>query len=282
LPGVTAPVRETARFALHRQAVRRGHAIAIGADKQIPDACSGSVGIRTIDAYWIRLQAELHDLPIEFRVPAIAAACAEAAWLRGDHAAAVEAARTGLDEALRTKNDRLAGPLLVWLQRLGADVPNIDGSFLPAAALELAGDRAGSARVWEAQKVPYEQALALVFGDAGQTRMALRLFEQLGAQRAVSIARARLHALGERGGVLAPGPRRSTRQDPYGLTLCERKVTELVVQGLSNEAIARRLQRSERTVEHHVSAVLAKIGVKSRAELIARVVRGARVARTRS
>jgi DNA-binding CsgD family transcriptional regulator len=282
VPSVTATIRDSVRYVLYRQAARRGRAIAIGAAKQVPAGDAGASCVAAIDDYWQRLQREVHDLEIEFRAPAIAAACAEAAWLRGDLSAAVEVARTGLDEAIRTDDGRLAGPLLVWLRRLDTDVPSFRGTLHPTFALELAGDRAGAARAWEQLDIPYERALVLVFGDAEQTRAALRLFEQLGAQRAALIAGARLRAFGARAGTLASGPRRTTRQDPHGLTLCERKVVELVVEGLSNETIARRLHRSERTIEHHVSAVLAKVKVKSRAELIALVAREARAARAES
>ena len=71
------------------------------------------------------------------------------------------------------------------------------------------------------------------------------------------------------------GARRSTRADPLGLTLRERQVFDLLLNGLSNRTIADRMHRSERTVEHHVSAVLAKVGVRSRNELFALVARQA-------
>jgi DNA-binding NarL/FixJ family response regulator len=115
----------------------------------------------------------------------------------------------------------------------------------------------------------------LVFGDADQTSAARVLFDRLGAQRAAQIARARLNGMGVATAPVQTGPRRSTREDPHGLTLREREVFKLVADGLSNEAIARRLHRSERTVEHHVSAVLGKLGVKSRTELIALLAREA-------
>jgi DNA-binding CsgD family transcriptional regulator len=65
----------------------------------------------------------------------------------------------------------------------------------------------------------------------------------------------------------ARGPYRAARSDPQGLTARERCVFGLLLLGLSNRAIARRLCRSERTVEHHVTALLSKLGAASRSEL---------------
>ncbi|HUL65303.1 MAG TPA: AAA family ATPase [Burkholderiaceae bacterium] len=275
VPSVTSTVRDSVHFVLHRQAARRGHAIQLGAAKRVPDAPAGTATLAAIDAFWRAAQTQLHDMEIEFRPPGIAAACVETAWLRGDLDAAVEVARIGLDEAMRTNDGRLAGPLLVWLHRLGAEVPHFEGVLLAAYTIELSGDRAGAAEAWKQLQLPFEEALVLAFGDASQTRAARALFDRLGAQRAAQIARARLHAMGVATGPLQTGPRRSTREHPHGLTLREREVFKLVADGLSNEAIARRLHRSERTVEHHVSAVLGKLGVKSRTELIALLAREA-------
>lgn len=63
------------------------------------------------------------------------------------------------------------------------------------------------------------------------------------------------------------GPYSAARNDPLGLTSRERCVFGLLQDGLSNRAIARRLFRSERTVEHHVSALFAKLGIASRQQL---------------
>ena len=60
------------------------------------------------------------------------------------------------------------------------------------------------------------------------------------------------------------GPRPATRAAPAGLTAREQEVLALLSEGLSDREISRRLFISERTVHHHVSAVLAKIGVSSR------------------
>lgn len=60
--------------------------------------------------------------------------------------------------------------------------------------------------------------------------------------------------------------RAGTREHPAGLTAREVEVLALLAQGLPDAAIADRLVLSRRTVEHHVGAVLAKLGVTSRRE----------------
>ena len=65
------------------------------------------------------------------------------------------------------------------------------------------------------------------------------------------------------------GPRASTSANPAGLTLRELQILSLLSQGLSNTEIAGRIARSEKTVEHHVSAVLRKLDARSRGEAAA-------------
>jgi DNA-binding NarL/FixJ family response regulator len=65
------------------------------------------------------------------------------------------------------------------------------------------------------------------------------------------------------------GPRRSTRRNPAGLTARELEVLGLLVEGLRNADIADRLFLSRRTVDHHVSAILRKLGVETRGQAAA-------------
>ena len=72
---------------------------------------------------------------------------------------------------------------------------------------------------------------------------------------------------------LRRGPRASTRDNPAGLTAREVEVLGLVGQGLRNADIAARLFVSEKTVGHHVSAILRKLGVRTRGEASAEAQR---------
>jgi DNA-binding NarL/FixJ family response regulator len=57
------------------------------------------------------------------------------------------------------------------------------------------------------------------------------------------------------------------------LTRREEQVLDLLADGRSNADIAERLFISPKTVEHHVSRILAKLGLRSRAEVAAHVAR---------
>jgi DNA-binding CsgD family transcriptional regulator len=62
--------------------------------------------------------------------------------------------------------------------------------------------------------------------------------------------------------------------DAYGFTHSERRITELVAQGLSTRQIAGRLHVTSYTVQDHLKSIFAKSGTGSRGDLIARLFLG--------
>jgi DNA-binding NarL/FixJ family response regulator len=81
----------------------------------------------------------------------------------------------------------------------------------------------------------------------------------------------RLHELGIKG--IPRGPRPTTRANPANLTRQQLKILQLVIQGRSNADIAALLFRSTKTIDHHVSAILAKLGVHNRTEAVREALR---------
>ena len=90
----------------------------------------------------------------------------------------------------------------------------------------------------------------------------------MGARPAAAIVTRKLRALGERG--VPRGPRPATRSNAAGLTARQQEVLALMAQGLRNGEIAERLVVSQKTVDHHVSAILRKLEVRTRGEATAR------------
>ena len=194
----------------------------------------------------------------------------ETAWLT-DRTADADDAVTRLEE-LTTPRGRETerGELIRWKRRLGLphDVPP---GCPPVFAAGIRGDWHDAAAGWEAIGAPYEQALELLdSGQADPTLRALQILDGLGAAPAAQLARRRLRALGVT--QIPRGPRPANRANPAGLTDRQLDVARLLARGLSNAEIASHLVISLKTTDHHVSAVLAKLGVTNRRAVMVRGV----------
>ena len=205
------------------------------------------------------------------RITPAVAARAEAAWLRGTLPEKLGEIRSAFALALKSAHPWMKGELASWLWRCGEKV-EADDQFAKPYALQIAGKWRAAAAAWEAIGCPYEQAVALADGDEETSlRRALEIFDRLGANPMSGIVRRKLRAGGVRR--IARGPQARTRQNPQGLTNREMKVLSLITEGCRNAEIARRLFVSEKTVDHHVSAILAKLAVRSRGEAAALATR---------
>jgi DNA-binding CsgD family transcriptional regulator len=200
----------------------------------------------------------------------VAVARAEAAWLEGRPEAIPAELEPALGFPLRP-GDPYAAALAYWGERAGVEVPSADGPDPDPYLLQMAGEWKGAAQRWRQLGCPYDEAIALA--DSGEADALLRAHEQLrslGAAPAVAIVARRLRELGER---VPRGPRRKTSANPAGLTARELEVLELLADGLPNAEIAERLVVSPRTVDHHVSAILRKLDVRTRGEAGAQAAR---------
>jgi DNA-binding NarL/FixJ family response regulator len=249
--GTHAPTRCTALTVLARVQVRRGH----------PDAP------RLLAEAW-ELAAGLDEIQ---RTGPTAAARAEDAWLRGDHAAVVATACPVLEEAIRLGDPVCQAELGYWLTRVPASSEHeiADRAQALPYGLQAAGRWREAAEAWARAGCPYERAAALAESqDPDQLLTALGLLDELGARPLAARVRARLRELGVTR--VPRGPLEETRGNPAGLTARQVDVLRLLSQGYTNAQIADRLVLSVRTVDSHVAAVLDKLGVRDRHDAAAR------------
>jgi DNA-binding CsgD family transcriptional regulator/tetratricopeptide (TPR) repeat protein len=144
---------------------------------------------------------------------------------------------------------------------------------LKAALTELRDEAADQGLVLDALWTELDTGRLLASSDraaaAAAYRHAADRADTAGATTVRRLAEQGLRALGER--PWRRGRSAGSSMELGALSAREREVAELVATGASNPEIATRLFLSRKTVEHHVSNALAKLGLHSRAELAARV-----------
>jgi DNA-binding CsgD family transcriptional regulator len=200
------------------------------------------------------------DAELQHRWPALCG-LAELCWLRGRPGEGVEVLAGPYAEAVDTDSPWAQGEIGFWLWRNGGtdEPPPLDSTPF---ARHVAGDWHAAAAGWREIGCPYEEALALADGDTDAQQRALEKFIALGARPAAMWLRGRLG----QSGVVPRTRRPSTLRHPAGLTARQAEILQLVAAGLTNAEIADQLFISPKTVEHHVSAILAKLGVATRNE----------------
>ena len=194
------------------------------------------------------------------RVGPLGGAAAEIAWILGD-------ADAGEREAIRAWSvvSQIDGPwtrgiIATWLP--DPDAAAVAESLAAPYRAEALRHWDEAAELWDAIGSRFNAGLARARGGTreGLAEAAVR-FDELGADAAAARARSQARL---QGWSTPRGRRAATKAHPQGLTRREAEVATLLAEGMSNAAIAERLVLSPRTVEHHVSAVMAKLDVSSR------------------
>jgi DNA-binding CsgD family transcriptional regulator len=207
-----------------------------------------------------------HQVKNDQRLGVVYIARAEAAWLAGNTEHVRQEAAAIYPLTITNKQPGFAAELTYWRWRSGETVDTFDWMVRPFV-LEIEGDWRGAAAAWKALGCPYEQARALAEGDVVAQKAALLIFEQLGARPMIEYTRQKLRQAGIQR--IPRGPRPTTKKNPFGLTNRQLEILELLTENLTNAEIATRLHISPKTVDHHVSAVLARLDVSSRDEAAA-------------
>jgi DNA-binding CsgD family transcriptional regulator len=195
------------------------------------------------------------------RITPVRIALAEAAWLAGDFEEVLAQVQSALS-LNHTAHRWDMGELHCWAHRIGHPISPLPEGMPEPVQLEFSGNLPAAADWYDRMGLPFEQAvLQTIMEDAGQSRP----FDRVNLIMNVALG-GMTETKGHQRGQYA-----AARTHPAGLTYKEQEVLRLLGEGASNAFIASTLNRSIRTVEHHVSAVLSKLGVESRNEVISLV-----------
>jgi DNA-binding CsgD family transcriptional regulator len=173
--------------------------------------------------------------------------------------------REVLAESLERESPWMGGELAFWLYLIG-EIDQIPTGAAEPYRLAGAGEWEETAAFWEKRGIPYDRAVALSLGSTEAKVEALSIFDALGATALGSRLRTELTAAGVTG--VPRGPTRATRENPFGLTPRQMDVLRHMADDMTNAEIADRLFLSSRTVDHHVSAILGKLGAGTRSEAV--------------
>jgi Bacterial regulatory proteins, luxR family. len=217
---------------------------------------------------WESLLDEARDLALPTgerqRVMPVACARAESAWLLGHSDRAASEAMIGWTMPSDGSTRWEVGQLALYLWRANR-LPEIRNPLPFAVERQIAGESRAAADAWERLGSPVQRAMALADADDAESlREALAMFTQLGSKAGCALVRRRMRSLGLRG--IPRGDRPSTRRNPARLTTRQLEILALVCEGRRDAEIAAHCFLSTKTVGHHVSAILGKLGVRSRGE----------------
>jgi DNA-binding CsgD family transcriptional regulator/tetratricopeptide (TPR) repeat protein len=211
--------------------------------------------------------AEQLDEPLR-RLPVLSA-LAERMWLTGTADERVTEVAVGAVRDLGglPGSGWGVGDLAAWLRRLGLVATPPAEAVAEPFRLALSARYDEAAAWWHQAGAVFDEAMA--WADSTDPALRVKGVERLDQADAVAIAdRQRLLLRQDGIAQVPPRPRVSTRVNPAGLTNRQLDVAKLVARGFTNAEIAHRLYISPKTADHHVSAVLSKLGVPTRRAVV--------------
>ncbi len=199
---------------------------------------------------------------VEWIVP-IKSTRAEAFWMENKPEKIIEEIEPVYNKIKGRYNQWAIGELAYWLWKANHLI-EIPERIAKPYLLQIKGEWKAAAELWKELQCPFEQAMALSEGNEKSMKEAIEILDQLGASATSQLIKQKMRESGIRS--IPKGPRKSTRQNPAGLTARQLEILDLLGKGLSNSEISSRLYISPKTVDHHVSAILSKLNIHSRFE----------------
>jgi DNA-binding CsgD family transcriptional regulator len=157
-----------------------------------------------------------------------------------------------------------------WVQKARHQSPSGPQPHLAYRMTDQASAQV-AASFWQQCECPYMRALMLFEGNEKDKRSAIEIMDKLGAQAVADKFKREMRAAGIKR--IPRGIRKTTSSNKAHLTQREMEVLHLLQEGMQNKEIAEKLFVSPKTVDHHVSAILLKLDVNTRAKAVQEALR---------
>ena len=191
-------------------------------------------------------------------------------WLTGKQLITEEELKLSIELIQKVDNIFINSEFSFWLQKVRKKDLGLPELYEPYKLLKEGKSRLAAA-FWEAKGCPFEKAFALFAGNEDDMKNALLIFQQIGADAVYEKIKMEMRAVGIK--KIPRGLRESTKTNPAQLTNRELDVLHLLQKGIQNKEIAGTLFISPKTADHHISNILFKLDVKSRAMAVTEAVR---------
>jgi DNA-binding CsgD family transcriptional regulator/tetratricopeptide (TPR) repeat protein len=189
----------------------------------------------------------------------------ETYWIADEHAKALQAHSVAREQRGNDQNPWLLGQLVCWAHRL--EKPETEALEIAAPyQLEVVGDAQSAAQFWKDRGLVFEQAICLVTTGQQGLVEAADIFTQLQLTPALHLLRQLARKQKVHG--VKRGHYGHAASNSFHLTARELEILRHVAAGLSDSEIAEKMQRSKRTVQNHVGALLSKVNAKNRMILV--------------
>jgi len=190
-------------------------------------------------------------------------------WVSGERCIEQEVLHETMNMFLHLEKTTELCRFFFWLDKMKEYYPEVKEKC--KTALNQGKTLLEEADSWEKLGCPYEQALSLFDGTEDNKRKSLLIMQQLGADAIYEKLKMKMRSCGIKR--IPRGLRESTKANPAQLTNRELDVLQLLKKGIQNREIAEALFISPKTVDHHISSILFKLDVNSRAKAVTEAAR---------
>ena len=207
---------------------------------------------------------ELHRI-----VPAMVASL-EYEWITSKNFIADDALATTIGMTGKMGNIYENSAFAFWLKKARSQVVSMNEVF-EGYKFDDNTTRSTAVDTWKKAGCPYEVALSLFEGSDDDKRKAVSMMQDLGATAVYEKMKFDLRKAGVK--KIPRGARKTTQSNAAQLTSRELEILQLINAGLQNKEIASKLFISAKTVDHHITSILYKLEVNSRAKAVHEAIR---------